>query len=125
MSVESVTKTERSSDELRRELLETQRHLDQAKAKVSGAKRQAAAHGRFSNPEWLTQQEDSVRRNGRLIGVLQLQLSQALRRERAEVLEFDPAAVRDIAYRMAAVIGMRLVPLDDDGRRDDDEEVSA
>ncbi len=71
--------------EIRQQLAQLQAEKDQITTKIDEARRKAHATGVFADPKWLTSAEHARRLRGREIGKLQVALSEALRKGKAEV----------------------------------------
>ena len=73
----------RSSVEIRAEIVQLQIDKDAITEQVDFAKRNAAATKVYADPDWLRRAEHAAKAKGREIGRLQLELSAALKEERA------------------------------------------
>jgi len=94
----------RTSDEIRAALERMQREKDFIADQVSSAKRKAAATRVYSNHEWLTSSEATLRSKGRGIQKLQTLLGAARRQEREERLKLDSASFERVFWLKAREI---------------------
>jgi hypothetical protein len=93
-----------NSSEIRALLQKLQRDKDVIANQVTEAKRRAAADGVYSDIDWLNSAESAMRIKGRQIGKLQIELSNALKEEKAMACAIDKSTFEREFMRKAREI---------------------